>query len=115
MSDVTLLFADCDVENEGDRQALITWLRMIARQVASIDPDALKRYEQWSQDAQSWQDAMMPLLDPTAYRDAMYNGQLDDRKFQADMLRLIVQLNDVCHQREMAMKPHRKVMRGRKD
>lgn len=110
--DRQLLFAESDFENEGDRQALVTWLQMIARQVASIDPDALKRYEQWSQDAQSWQDAMMPLLDPTAYRNAMYNGQLDDRAFQAKMLGLIVQLNQVCHQREEAMEPRRRVMRG---
>jgi len=72
-----------------------------ARSIAMLSTEELEAYvNDHQRNAQQW-DSIGSLLEPTAYRDGMYNGANEDAKYQLAIAEKLLEVRKLIDKREL--------------
>jgi len=78
-----------------DTQATRAFMQMILQQLVLVSADDLKVALDEAASSQSIWDAVGPILEPTRYRDMLYNGTFDHATVQADIVRHLIAIREL--------------------
>lgn len=86
--------------DEITRDGIMMLLKTIAQTIALIPTEELREYVNWHTNYLSRVDSIGSMLNPTAYRNAMYDGTLDDARNQKEIVEAILKVREVIDKRE---------------
>jgi hypothetical protein len=85
------------IENE---EGIRIMLRQVCQMLSLIPLEDLRKFSREGSHYRAKYDALAPLMDPTAYRNAMYDGSLEDARHQQKIVEKALALLEEIHKRE---------------
>lgn len=91
-------------DNHMGKEFITMLLRQAIQSLTFISTEDLEAHVRESRNSLNYTNSMGHILDPTGYRDALQSGQLEDARYQLEMVEHLLKVRQIVDEREAFVK-----------